>query len=30
VGYYGVPSLTWPEFVDEGLRFGWIDVTSAK
>jgi uncharacterized protein YdeI (YjbR/CyaY-like superfamily) len=29
VGYYkkgtGVPSLTWPESVDEALCFGWID-----
>jgi uncharacterized protein YdeI (YjbR/CyaY-like superfamily) len=29
VGYYrkdsGLPSLTWPESVDEALRFGWID-----
>ncbi len=29
VGYYkkdsGIPSLTWPESVDEALCFGWID-----
>jgi len=29
VGYYkkgtGVPSITWPESVDEALCFGWID-----
>lgn len=29
VGYYkvgtGKPSVTWPESVDEALRFGWID-----
>ena len=29
VGYYktasGVPSVTWPESVDEALRYGWID-----
>ena len=29
VGYWkkstGVPSLTWPESVDEALCFGWID-----
>jgi len=29
VGYYrkdsGKPSLTWPDSVDEALRFGWID-----
>jgi len=29
VGFYkrgsGKPSLTWPESVDEALRFGWID-----
>jgi uncharacterized protein YdeI (YjbR/CyaY-like superfamily) len=29
VGYYkkstGQPSITWPESVDEALRFGWID-----
>jgi uncharacterized protein YdeI (YjbR/CyaY-like superfamily) len=29
VGYYkkdsGKPSITWPESVDEGLCFGWID-----
>jgi uncharacterized protein YdeI (YjbR/CyaY-like superfamily) len=29
VGYYkkdsGLPSLTWPQSVDEALRFGWID-----
>src|SRR5438309_695276 len=29
VGFYkrdaGTPSITWPEAVDEALRFGWID-----
>ena len=29
VGYYkkatGLPSITWPESVDEALCFGWID-----
>jgi len=29
VGYYkkdsGIPSITWPESVDEALCFGWID-----
>jgi uncharacterized protein YdeI (YjbR/CyaY-like superfamily) len=29
VGYYkkgtGIPSLSWPESVDEALRYGWID-----
>ena len=29
VGYYkagsGIPSLSWPESVDEALCFGWID-----